>query len=106
MDSFLIRYFLLGGPDCFVVVNEVDKWLSVTALTETCHESQDISERRSGDLALFVVQKTFFYCFTRTPEVGRISRVMKESRGEGWEEKMKSVLYPLVRKNSRELSII
>ena len=81
-----------------MVFHEVDKWLLVTALTETYHESQDISEWYRGNLALFVVQTAFFYCFARTTEVGRISGVMKESRGEGSEEKLKPVLYSVVRK--------
>lgn len=97
---------MLGSPDCLVVVREVDKWLSVTAVTETCHESQDTSEWCRGNLALFVVQTAFFYWFTIAAEVGRISRVMKKSRGEGSKEKLKPVLYPVVRRNSRELSII
>lgn len=99
-----MRYFLLGSHDCLLVVHEVDKWLSVTALTEK-YESQDMSEWCRGNLALFRVQTSFF-CFARTAEVGRISSVTKESRGEDWEERLKPVLYPAVIKNSRELSII
>lgn len=55
MDSFLIRYFLLGSSGCLVVVHEVDKCLLVTALTETCHENQDIAEQCRGNLNHFVV---------------------------------------------------